>query len=36
MIEVYLFDLGFFLLGLRPFLELLIGNNNAVVFLVRP
>lgn len=36
MIEVYFFDLGFFLLGPGPFLELLIGDDDAVVLLVRP
>lgn len=36
MIEVYLFDLGFFLFGPRPLLELLIGDDDAVVLLMRP
>lgn len=34
VIEVYLLDLGFFLLGPRSFLELFIGDDDAVVFLV--
>ena len=36
VIEVYFFDLGFFLLGPSPLLELLIGDDDAVVLLVRP
>ena len=36
VVEVDLLDLGLLLLGLGPLLELLIGDDDAVVFLVRP
>ena len=34
--SLFFFDLGLFLLGPGPFLELLIGDDDAVVLLVRP
>jgi hypothetical protein len=36
MIEVDLLDLGLFLLGLHPFLELLVGDDDPPIVLLRP